>query len=111
MIEHEHFPHDTEAIIELGGQGARAALAPVVWSAQIGDRRTVPVVADLLHISRQAVYKRLKEGSLLGLPGNGTTWIPMWQIDPDTPAVRPMAGEDTQPVVKAAMHAAARVSA
>ncbi len=37
--------------------------------------------ADQLGITRQALYKRVKAGTLLGVPGRGTTYFPTWQFD------------------------------
>jgi hypothetical protein len=77
-----------EELHELGQRAARMAIAPLVWGAQVGDRWDVRRVTEFLDVSRQAVYKRLRTGSLLGLPGSGTTWFPVWQFDPERHVVR-----------------------
>jgi hypothetical protein len=88
QAELDHLPG--EAAEELGRQGARAALAPLIWSSAVGDRWDVRRVTEFLRISRQAVYKRVRSGSLLGIPGQGTTWFPAWQFDTDRHIVRPV---------------------
>ena len=34
-------------------------------------------------IIRQALYKRVRVGALLGIPGRGITYFPTWQFDHD----------------------------
>jgi hypothetical protein len=79
-----------EELFELGRRAARMAIAPLVWSATVGDRWDVPQVTEFLSVTRQAVYKRLRTGSLVGLQGSGTTWFPAWQFDPEHHTVRPV---------------------
>ncbi|MDQ2727330.1 MAG: hypothetical protein M3Y91_05600 [Actinomycetota bacterium] len=45
-------------------------------------------MTEFLEVSRQAVYKRVRSGSLLGLRGSATTWFPVWQFDPQRHVVR-----------------------
>jgi hypothetical protein len=78
--------------LELGRQGARAVLAPLAWSAAVADRWDVRRATEFLGISRQALYKRLRNGSALGIPGRGTTWFPVWQFDPRQKIVRAVTG-------------------
>jgi hypothetical protein len=73
---------------ELGQEGARAVFTPLIWSAQVGDRWDITRSTEFLDVSRQALYKRLKNGSVLGIPGRGTTWFPVWQFDPRRHIVR-----------------------
>lgn len=75
----------------LGERAADAAIAPLVWSATIGEKWPTSLVTEFLHISRQALHKRVVNGSALGLPGNGTTWFPVWQFD--------LAGHQIHPIV------------
>ena len=85
----EHPPDvSAEELYDLGRRAARMAIAPLVWGAQVGERWDVRGVTEFLEVSRQAVYKRLRSGSLLGLPGSGTTWFPVWQFDPEHHVVR-----------------------
>lgn len=73
-------------------QGRRAAgqvVAPVLWARIAGDSLDTATVSRLLGISRQAINKRLASGSLVGLPGRGTTYFPSWQFDLDTGSIRP----------------------
>jgi hypothetical protein len=81
-----------EEALELGHQGARAVLAPLIWSAEVGKRWDVRRATEFLGISRQALYKRLRNGSALGIPGRGTTWFPIWQFDPKRQIVRAATG-------------------
>jgi hypothetical protein len=90
QAELDHLSED-EAL-ELGRQGARAALAPLAWSAAVADRWDVRRATEFLGISRQALYKRLHNGSALGIQGRGTTWFPVWQFDPRQQIVRAVTG-------------------
>jgi hypothetical protein len=78
--------------LELGRQGARAVVAPLAWSAAVADRWDVRRATEFLGISRQALYKRLRNGSALGVPGRGTTWFPVWQFDYRQRIVRAVTG-------------------
>jgi len=71
----------------LGAQSAEAALAPLIWAA-IGERWSTGTVAELLDVTRQALHKRVVKGTALGVPGRGTTWFPVWQLDLDAHQVR-----------------------
>jgi len=73
----------------MGRQAARYAIAPLIWSARLGDTLDTTQVARHLGVSRQALAKRLANGSILGLPGRGTTHYPVWQFTPELKAVRP----------------------
>jgi hypothetical protein len=42
----------------------------------------------LLGVSRQALAKRVASGTLLGIPGKGTTVYPKWQFDTDADPIR-----------------------
>lgn len=77
----------------LGAQAADAAVAPVLWAAALGERWPTTTVTEFLHITRQALHKRVANGSALGLPGRGTTWFPVWQFDLDSHEVRPVVAE------------------
>jgi hypothetical protein len=90
QAELDHLSED-EAL-ELGRQGARAALAPLAWSAAVADRWDVRRATEFLGVSRQALYKRLRNGSALGIPGRGTTWFPTWQFDTGQRIVRAVTG-------------------
>jgi hypothetical protein len=81
-----------EEALELGRQGARAAFAPLIWGAAVGDRWDVRRATEFLGISRQALYKRVRSGSALGIPGRSTTWFPVWQFDSQQRIVRAVTG-------------------
>ena len=76
---HERLEYDEG--VQLGRQGALAVFAPLMWMAKIGDRWDTATAAGNLGITRQAIYKRVRSGSLLGVPGRGTTLFPTWQFD------------------------------
>ena len=62
-------------------RGAEAAVAPLVWSAAVGDSWDTSTVAEFLGASRQALHDRVRRHTLLGIPGRGVTWFPVWQFD------------------------------
>jgi hypothetical protein len=77
----------------LGAQGADAAVAPVIWSAAVGERWPTTTVTEFLHVTRQALHKRVVNGSVIGLPGRGTTWFPVWQFDLNAHEVRAVVAD------------------
>jgi hypothetical protein len=84
---------DVEEARRLGAEGADAALAPLLWSAAIGERWDTQTVTEFLGVTRQALHKRVAAGSVLGLAGRGTTWFPVWQFDVVGHRVRPEVAE------------------
>ena len=78
---------------QLGAQGAEAAVAPLIWAAAVGERWSTTTVAEFLHVTRQALHKRVVKGTVLGVPGRGTTWFPVWQLDLDAHEVRSVVAE------------------
>ncbi|MCY3925859.1 MAG: hypothetical protein OXG52_10220 [bacterium] len=80
---------DDEEAVRLGRRAAAQVLAAARWSQVVGDRLDTTQVARLLGVTRQALAKRQHTGSLLGLPGDGTTWYPTWQFDSDEGCIRP----------------------
>ena len=80
---------DDDEAMRLGRRAAGEVLAAARWSQVVGDRLDTSQVAQLLGVSRQALAKRQNTGSLLGLPGDGTTWYPTWQFDIDGARIRP----------------------
>lgn len=80
---------ETEEAVRLGRRAAEQVLAAASWSQIVGDRLDTTQVARLLGVTRQALAKRQTTGSLLGLPGDGTTWYPTWQFDIDAARIRP----------------------
>lgn len=84
----EALDHDTtmltgltnEQIRMAGLEAGRDALARLRWAAAVGDRLDTKTVVEMLGRSRQALNERAKRGTLLGLPGKGTTWFPSWQF-------------------------------
>lgn len=81
---------DYESARRLGRQGADAALAPLAWAQIVGDRWDTSTTAEFLAISRQALFDRVRRGSLLGIAGRGTTWYPTWQFDLTKRQARPV---------------------
>jgi hypothetical protein len=74
-----------------GRRAARAAIAPAIWVVRGQERWDTGEAVAHLGISRQALAKRVANGTLIGLPGKGTTYYPVWQFDlsADPPRVRP----------------------
>lgn len=68
---------------------ARNVLAPLLWSQAVGDRWDTTQVSQFLDVTRQAIHKRVVGGSILGIPGEHTTWFPVWQFDIGQRRVRP----------------------
>ncbi|MXZ85246.1 MAG: hypothetical protein F4Z02_06300 [Acidimicrobiia bacterium] len=79
---------DADEARELGTRAAEEAIASARWSRLVGDRIDTSEAAELLGVTRQALSKRQTSGSLLGLPGRGTTWYPTWQLDIDKKEIR-----------------------
>lgn len=73
---------DPDTARAIGRRAARSILAPLVLAAQLGETLDTAAVAEHLGISRQALAKRLTAGTILGVPGRGTTHYPMWQFTP-----------------------------
>lgn len=80
---------DADEARELGTKAAEEAIASARWSRLVGDRIDTTEAAELLGVTRQALSKRQSSGSLLGLPGRGTTWYPTWQLNIDKKEIRP----------------------
>jgi hypothetical protein len=79
-----------EEAAALGAQGAAASVAPLLWGRAVGDRWDTTTAAEFLGISRQALNERVKRGTIVGLPGRGTTWFPTWQFDLVARSARPV---------------------
>jgi len=88
-------------LYEYGRSAAQLVAAPFFWSHAIGERWDVHQVTEFLDVSRQAVYKRVRTGSLLGLRGAGTTWFPVWQFDPERRVVRHLVASIIEAFCKA----------
>ncbi|MER6187733.1 hypothetical protein [Streptomyces sp. NPDC001652] len=92
-------PHDVSVNLDpvaahrMGLEAAYAALAPMIWAEKVGETLDTTQVTRLLQVSRQALAKRVTAGTLLGLPGRGTTHYPAWQFDFDNGSLRPEARE------------------
>lgn len=84
---------DAEEARRLGRRAAGEVLASARWAQVVGDRLDTSQVTQLLGVSRQALSKRQKSGSLLGLAGDGTTWFPTWQFDLGQSRIRPEVRE------------------
>ena len=80
---------DADEARELGTKAAEEAIASARWPRMVGDRIDTSEASELLGVTRQALSKRQTSGSLLGLPGRGTTWYPTWQLDIDKKEIRP----------------------
>ena len=80
---------EADEAVRLGHRAAEQVLAAARWSQVVGDRLDTTQTTRLLGVTRQALGKRQKAGSLLGLPGEGTTWYPTWQFDVEAAAIHP----------------------
>lgn len=78
---------------ELGHSAGEQIAAAVAWSLIVGDRLDTSEVARMLGVTRQALAKRQRSGSLLGLRGRATTWFPVWQFDTRERCVRPVTAD------------------
>lgn len=96
--------------LQVGREAAQQAAASLQWSSAVGDRVDTTEAARMLGVTRQALGKRRTNGTLLGLPGHGTAWYPLWQFDRVGRRVRPVVGdiihefrqrlgEDTEPLL------------
>jgi hypothetical protein len=74
---------------EIGSEAAHQTITSLRWATAIGDRLDTTMVSQLLGISRQALGKRVAKGSLITIPGNGTSWFPAWQFDRERRSIRP----------------------
>ncbi|MGW3939834.1 hypothetical protein [Streptomyces phaeochromogenes] len=83
-------PHDIDAY-DVGYEAGRAALAPVAWAQAVGDRVQTTELTELLGVSRQALQKRVRNHTLIGLPGKRTTHFPRWQFDVSGKQILPAA--------------------
>ncbi|MFJ3301416.1 hypothetical protein [Streptomyces bacillaris] len=76
----EELPDDVDAY-DVGYEAGRAALAPIAWARAVGDRIQTAELTEMLDLSRQALQKRVRSHTLIGLPGKRTTHYPRWQFD------------------------------
>jgi hypothetical protein len=80
---------ENDEAARIGRSAADAAVAALRWSQIVGPRLDTTAVTQLLGVTRQALAKRQIAGSLLGLPGHGTTWYPTWQFNLEAREIRP----------------------
>ena len=86
---------DAEDAEKIGVEAAKSAASFAAWSEAIGDRLDTAQVCKMLGISRQALAKRQKHGSLVGLAGQRSKWFPIWQFDQKRRNVRPVVARIT----------------
>lgn len=84
---------DEAAAQRIGGSAAESVVASAAWSAAVGERYDTAQVCAMLGVSRQALSKRQRSGTLIGLRGRSTTWFPAWQFDSGSRSVRPVVAE------------------
>ncbi len=87
-VIHEFLRTGPLEIAAYAGDAASELVAPLLWRHRVGETLETGDVVQLLGISRQALHKRVRTGSLLGLPGTRTTLFPRWQFDLDARTVR-----------------------
>jgi len=81
---------DYQEASRLGGEAAAAAVAPILWRAAIGETWDTRTAAEFMNVTRQALHQRVRNGTVLALPGRGTRHYPVWQFDADRQDVRPI---------------------
>lgn len=69
-----------DAMIDIGRQAARLALAPLLWENRLGPTMSTSTVCEELAVTRQAVAKAVKAGRLLAIPAGKTRSFPIWQF-------------------------------
>jgi len=75
---------DADAAAQLVRDAVSYALGAARSRRLLGeDRLDTSDTALLLGVTRQALHKRVRAGTILGVPGRGTTWFPAWQFGPD----------------------------
>ena len=79
----------SEQPVEFGRQAAHQLVAPYQWARIVGEKLDTATVAQLLGVTRQAINKRISAGSLIGVPGRGTTYFPSWQFNFERGTIRP----------------------
>lgn len=84
---------DESAAQRIGGSAAESVLASAAWSAAVGERYDTAQVCEMLGVTRQALSKRQRSGTLIGLRGRSTTWFPAWQFDSGSRSVRPVVAD------------------
>jgi hypothetical protein len=83
---------DFEENVRIGRQAGEQAAVAAKWRRRVGATLETQDVTELLGLSRQALDSRKRTGSVLALPGSGTSYYPSWQFDTETrpPSVRPI---------------------
>lgn len=75
---------DGDATAQLARDAITYALGAARSRRLLGEGRLdTSDTALLLGVTRQALHKRVRAGTILGVPGRGTTWFPAWQFGPD----------------------------
>ncbi len=72
-------------LAEIGRQAGEAAAAAATWRERLGDTLDTETVVRLLGVTRQALDSRKRTGSVVALPGSGTSHYPAWQFDTSGP--------------------------
>jgi hypothetical protein len=84
---------DADVAERVGKMAAQMAVSNLRWQRALGKSMITTELAQAWGVSRQALFDRLRNSSLIGLPGRSTTYFPMWQFDDDswrTHRVRPV---------------------
>ncbi|CAN5725838.1 hypothetical protein BH24ACT5_BH24ACT5_04890 [soil metagenome] len=83
-----------DEVIEAARQAGHRFAATRRWAQVVGDRLDTTALRAALGLSRQALAKRVEAGTIIAVPGTGTTWYPTWQFHPapdgDRLEVRPI---------------------
>ena len=81
LDRHPSVGADKDDLLRLARRGAQATAAPMLWAEAVSERLDTHAVTLLLGVTRQALGQRVAADTLLGIPGQGTTWFPTWQFD------------------------------
>lgn len=83
---------DFEEYVRIGRKAGEQAAIAAKWRQRVGATLETQDVTELLGLSRQALDSRKRTGSVLALPGSGTSYYPSWQFNTENrpPSVRPI---------------------
>ncbi len=67
--------------IALGGRAADMLVAPALWRNAVGKVYDTAALAQMLHVTRQAIASRVNARTLLAVPGRRSRLYPVWQFE------------------------------
>ncbi|WP_419855146.1 hypothetical protein [Candidatus Poriferisodalis sp.] len=72
---HKQKRYATDGLGDLDETAAESVVASAAWSAAVGERYDTARVCAMLGVSRQALSKRQRSGTLIGLRASSTTCL------------------------------------